>query len=100
MEEKTKHKWMIAQTISLTVTSIVLILFIATVFQNGSHCLSNPLVYGAKILSDSNKPAEFSCICQFSNAPEWEIKVNKTGWIYHKFNDDGLPYGGFNWTVH
>lgn len=88
--EKTKQFWKVAEALMLSVTIIILIFFIYTAKTEGVRCMSNPLTYGAKLLSDQNIPAEFSCSCFFSNEPNFQITFNKTTWKI----DPIKTYGG------
>ena len=55
-------------------------------FGKEVKCMSNPLIYGTKVLSEKNDVG-FSCVCSFDNEPGKKILANKDGWGYIESNN-------------
>ncbi len=87
-----KKAWMYLEVIMLMVWVITLIIFLSVVFGKEVKCMSNPLIYGTKVLSEKNE-ADFSCVCSFDNAPNEKILANKDGWSY--VEDNSIDLSGF-----
>lgn len=95
MKEKTKKLLVMLEAIMLILWIVVTAIFVTFVFKSGTICLANPLVFGAKALSEKNQ-VDLKCDCQFENEPEFIIEVTKDGWILFSqqeyFKNTGLQY--------
>jgi hypothetical protein len=81
---KMKNKYptitFVLEGIMLIIWIITLIIFLTQVYSKGTICLTNPLVYGTKVLSEKND-ANMTCLCQFDNALDYTIFVDKNHWV-------------------
>ena len=62
--QKKINLWIRVSIITLILFLLVTGFFLGTVLSKGNECKQNPLVYGAKEISELNG-AEFSCSCYF-----------------------------------
>ena len=69
--------WRIIEGIMLIVWVITLIIFLSQIWTNGAKCMNNPLIYGAKVMTEKNN-VSFTCKCSFDNEPNTIIFVDKT----------------------
>lgn len=87
--------WVILETIMLLAWIVTTIIFLIGLFTTGTQCKANPLVYGAKVLSDKNN-ASFSCECSFDNEPNYIIYVDKEHWV---LNSSKLVFDSTNYKL-
>lgn len=74
-----KKFWITLEAIMLIIWIVTTCFFIYTTQTKSIKCLANPLVFGAKHLSELND-AEFTCQCEYSNEPDYFVNFNKEKW--------------------
>ena len=86
---------MVLEVVMLVVWIVSLLIFLGVVYSSGSKCTANPLVYGAKVLTEKNSD-DFSCVCSFDSKPDYPIYVNSKEWGFEgkvsPYNMDSINF--------
>lgn len=72
-----QETWNWIQIIVIIVLVIAIAFLIYYIRTEGTMCLANPLVYGAKSLTETNGE-EFSCVCRLEGAKRTTILVTSS----------------------
>lgn len=73
-----QETWNWIQIIVIAILVLAIAGLIYYIRTEGTTCLANPLVYGAKSLSETNNE-EFSCVCRLESAKRTTILVDSNG---------------------
>jgi hypothetical protein len=88
-----KQIWIYLEALMLMLWIVTTGIFLYIVLTSGTRCLSNPLIYGSKVMSDKNN-VNFTCICSGDNHPDYTIYVDKNHWEVKKGIELNLNFTG------